>query len=52
LKKLNIELAYNCANCEKAIMDKKMGKMLSFWFDSDQLAWKLPDKNAEEAMSK
>jgi hypothetical protein len=42
-KELNIELAEDCADCDKAYTDSRCGKVLGVWFRSSDLSWKLPD---------
>jgi hypothetical protein len=43
---VNIELAEDCPNCDKAFTDSRRGKVLGVWFDSKTLTWKLPEEKA------
>jgi hypothetical protein len=43
---VNVELAENCENCDKAFSDTTRGKVLGIWFDTELLSWKLPDEKA------
>jgi hypothetical protein len=45
-EKVNVELAEDCKDCDKAFSDTKQGKVLGIWFDTEMLAWKLPDEKA------
>ena len=39
---INLELAEDCKNCDKAFTDSTCGKVLGFWFRSTDLTWSLP----------
>jgi hypothetical protein len=41
-KEVNVELADDCVNCDKAFTDSTQGKVLGIWFNSEKLSWKLP----------
>jgi hypothetical protein len=43
-KELNIELAEDCEDCDKAFTNTRRGKVLGVWFDSESLSWKMPDE--------
>jgi hypothetical protein len=43
-RELNIELADDCEDCDKAFTNAKCGKVLGVWFDSSNLTWKLPEE--------
>ncbi len=45
-KTVNVELAEDCENCDKAFSDTTRGKVLGIWFDTELLAWKLPEEKA------
>ncbi len=47
-KDLNIELAEDCADCDKAYTNSKCGKVLAVWFRSSDLTWKLPDEKISQ----
>jgi hypothetical protein len=47
-KDLNIELAEDCADCDKAYTNTKCGKVLGVWFRSSDLTWKLPDEKISQ----
>jgi hypothetical protein len=51
-RELNIELAEDCENCEKAFTNKTCGKVLGVWFRSTDLTWKLPEEKAEQYLQK
>jgi hypothetical protein len=51
-KSINMEIADDCADCEKAFTDKRIGKVLGVWFDSDTLTWKLPSKKNQGTLEK
>ncbi len=41
---INVELAEDCANCDKAFTNSRRGKVLGVWFDSVNPVWKLLDE--------
>ncbi len=43
---MNVELAEDCEDCDKAFSNTTRGKVLGIWFDTELLAWKLPDEKA------
>jgi hypothetical protein len=43
-KDLNIDLAEDCADCDKAYTNTKCGKVLGVWFRSTDLTWRLPEE--------
>jgi hypothetical protein len=43
-------LADNYEKSEKTFTNKKIGKVLGFWIDLEELSLKLTDEKAEEAM--
>ncbi len=43
-EELNIELADDCDDCDKAFSNTNRGKVLGVWFDSTNLTWKLPEE--------
>ncbi len=43
---MNVELAEDFKDCDKAFSDTTRGKVLGIWFDTELLAWKLPDEKA------
>ncbi len=43
-KEINIELAEDCDDCDKAFTNTKCGKVLGVWFDSRNQTWKLPQE--------
>ncbi len=43
-KEINIELAEDCDDCDKAFTNTKRGKVLGVWFDSKNQTWKLPEE--------
>jgi hypothetical protein len=43
-KEINIELADDCDDCDKAFSNTKRGKVLGVWFDSRNQTWKLPQE--------
>jgi hypothetical protein len=45
-EKVNVELAEDCEDCDKAFSNTTRGKVLGIWFDTELLAWKLPDEKA------
>jgi hypothetical protein len=45
-KEVNIELADDCVNCDKAFTNTTQGKVLGIWFNSEKLSWKLPIEKA------
>jgi hypothetical protein len=49
---INIELAEDCENCDKAFTNKTCGKVLGVWFRSTDLTWKLPEEKAEQYLQK
>jgi hypothetical protein len=49
---INIELAEDCENCDKAFTNKTCGKVLGVWFRSTDLTWKLPEEKAKQYLQK
>jgi hypothetical protein len=49
---INIELAEDCENCDKAFTNKTCGKVLGVWFRSSDLTWKLPEEKVELYLQK
>ncbi len=45
-------MADNNEKSEKTFTNKKIGKVLGFWFDLEEQSLKLPDEKAEEAMAR
>jgi hypothetical protein len=43
---VNVELAEDCEDCDKAFSNTTRGKVLGIWFDSEKLSWKLPTEKA------
>jgi hypothetical protein len=43
---VNMELAEDCKDCDKAFSNTTRGKVLGIWFDSEMLSWKLPKEKA------
>ena len=49
-KELNVPLAENCKNFEKAFDETTQGTVLGIIFDSKNLTWRLPKEKFEETM--
>ncbi len=49
---LNIELAEDCENCDKAYTNTTCGKVLGVWFRSTDLTWKLPEEKTRQYLRK
>ena len=47
---LNIGLAPNCKNLEKAFENEKFGKVLGIWFNTENLTWSFPEDKREETL--
>jgi hypothetical protein len=45
---INIELAEDCPDFEKAFTDSTYGKVLGKFFDTEQMAWKVPDNKRKD----
>jgi hypothetical protein len=43
-KKINIKLAAECPNKDKAFKNEKKGKVLGIWFDASKMEWSLPSE--------
>ena len=50
-RQLNIELASNCPNGEKAFTNSTMGTVLGIRFNSDTLSWKLPGNKVSDILT-
>ena len=50
-KELNLKLAPNCPNLEKAFENETKGKVLGIWFDSTDLSWSLPAIKRSKALN-
>ena len=50
-KELNVELAEDCPNLEKAFSNKTRGTVLGIEFDTTNLAWRLPKDKRTEYMN-
>jgi hypothetical protein len=48
---LGIKLAENCERNEKAFVNAKHGKILGIIFDSEKMAWRLPDDKIYKTMT-
>ena len=51
-KNLNIPIAENCPNLEKAFLNSDKGKVLGIWFDTSDLSWQLPKEKKEKTLRK
>jgi hypothetical protein len=49
---LNIELAEDCENCDKAYTNETCGKVLGVRFRSTDLTWKLPEEKTRQYLQK
>ncbi len=47
---LNLKLAPNCPNNEKAFCNETFGKVLGIWFDTEILCWSLPEQKRVETL--
>ena len=47
---LNLKLAPNCPNNEKAFCNETFGKVLGIWFDTEILCWSLPEQKRLETL--
>ncbi len=47
---LNLKLAQNCPNNEKAFCNDTYGKVLGYWFDTEKLCWRLPENKRSETL--
>jgi hypothetical protein len=45
-KEVNVELAEDCEDFDKAFSNTTRGKVLGIWFDSEKLSWKMPTEKA------
>jgi len=50
-KEINVELAEDCPNMDKAFKCSTKGKVLGIEFNTEQLSWKLPDEKRKEYMN-
>jgi len=47
---VNVKLADNCANYDKAFVNSTQGKVLGIWFDTTTLTWSYPDEKRKKLM--
>jgi hypothetical protein len=47
---VGIELADDCPLSDKAFSCTQYGKVLGIWFDSNKMAWKLPDEKRDKTL--
>jgi len=49
-EKINLKMAPDCPNNDKAFTDQKEGKVLGIIFHSEDLSWSLPEEKKERCL--